>query len=607
MQRRAFVLPTVLFVLLLLGLLIGTFSFHMHSEVMRAEAVTAHLQTRLAAEAGVEYAKLLLATDRLNVARWYDNPDELHRVIVWSAAADPADWVTNQELDDRTVTYRFSLVADDPTDFEQYVRFGISDEASKLNLNEATESQLLLLLQTVLADDPDRDPQVIVDAILDWRDSDDEPRSEEFPAEQEYYDELDVPYRVRNGPFQTVEELLLVRGVTGDVLYGEDFDRNGLLTDNEDDADESFPLDNQDNELSQGLYPYLTVLSYESNVTNANRQRVSLRAGESALREELELWFEDEPGVVDFVISAAAALSSEGGSGGGGSGGEGESGGGGEAGEGESGSGGEQELSEVPTYEEALQLLEQRRQQMQQGGDKQDNLERARQDPSESQGDQSGGGDPVGEYETGDPTGGDESTLGEGEGDTGGEGDGEEGGEGESGGGQDAGLTTPAQLLLWDGGGENPLTVEHLAILLDVTTALPATEQEIPGLIDINTAPYAVLRCVPGMTDELAGSIVETRGSVDATERETTAWLVQEGLVELEGFVSIAPYITARGQQFNIESLGYADHLGMVTRLRVVVDMVGPLAQVVLYRDETELGGRYPIREEDLEEAVRVQ
>ena len=55
-----------------------------------------------------------------------------------------------------------------------------------------------------------------------------------------------------------------------------------------------------------------------------------------------------------------------------------------------------------------------------------------------------------------------------------------------------------------------------------------------------------------------------------------------------------------------IESLGYADHIGMVTRLQVIVDVAGPIAQTMYYRDLTRLGGHYPIREED-DENIRVR
>ena len=56
-----------------------------------------------------------------------------------------------------------------------------------------------------------------VQAILDWIDEDSETR---YPngAEDEYYTGLDSPYRTANGPFATVRELLLVRGITPEVF-----------------------------------------------------------------------------------------------------------------------------------------------------------------------------------------------------------------------------------------------------------------------------------------------------------------------------------------------------------------------------------------------------
>ena len=96
------------------------------------------------------------------------------------------------------------------------------------------------------------------------------------------------------------------------------------------------------------------------------------------------------------------------------------------------------------------------------------------------------------------------------------------------------------------------------------------------------------------------------RRTLNAEEKATTAWLVISEVLDLSTYEQIEPLITARGQQFMVESLGYADHIGTVTRLQVIVDMVGPIAQTMYYRDLTKLGGHYPIREEDLE-AVRVR
>ncbi len=41
---------------------------------------------------------------------------------------------------------------------------------------------------------------------------------------------LDPPYAPRNGPMETIEELLLVRGVTPELLFGVDANHNGSPT-----------------------------------------------------------------------------------------------------------------------------------------------------------------------------------------------------------------------------------------------------------------------------------------------------------------------------------------------------------------------------------------
>ena len=142
--------------------------------------------------------------------------------------------------------------------------------------------------------------------------------------------------------------------------------------------------------------------------------------------------------------------------------------------------------------------------------------------------------------------------------------------------------------------------------MLDRTTTISPDQGPIRGLINVNTAPPQVLRCIDGLTDEQIKAIVDLRGSLDSQTKETPAWLVTEGVMDLVTFDKIAPQITARGQQFTVESLGYADHIGMVVRLQVVLDMMGPIAQTIYYRDLTHLGGQYPIRQED-EENIRVR
>jgi general secretion pathway protein K len=92
----------------------------------------------------------------------------------------------------------------------------IQDESGRINLNFAPEEQLHALMDACGIDK--RDADVIVDSILDWRDADNLHRLN--GAEDDFYQTLNPPYKAKNGRFDTVEELLLVRGVARQYFYG---------------------------------------------------------------------------------------------------------------------------------------------------------------------------------------------------------------------------------------------------------------------------------------------------------------------------------------------------------------------------------------------------
>lgn len=153
----------------------------------------------------------------------------------------------------------------------------VIDEASKLNINTATKDQLMSLR---------RMEAHIADAILDWRDRDDNPGPE--GAEAGYYENLPFPYTIRNGGFKTVRELLAVKGVTAELLYGEDTNLNGQLDYNEMDGDVSPPADNGDSYLDRGWIAYLTCYSYDNNVDAAGQNRTNInQANEQQLESAL--------------------------------------------------------------------------------------------------------------------------------------------------------------------------------------------------------------------------------------------------------------------------------------------------------------------------------
>jgi type II secretory pathway component PulK len=148
------------------------------------------------------------------------------------------------------------------------VQWGVDDEASKVHLNLAPRS--------VLAKLP-RMTEELADAIVDWRDEDSTPGA--AGAEESYYAALQVPYHCKNAAFETIEELLYVKGITPEILYGEDANLNGLLEPNENDGDESWPPDNRDGRLDPGLWPLVTVWSVDKNVDVQGRRRANLNTG----------------------------------------------------------------------------------------------------------------------------------------------------------------------------------------------------------------------------------------------------------------------------------------------------------------------------------------
>jgi general secretion pathway protein K len=95
-------------------------------------------------------------------------------------------------------------------------RVRIDNESGKININGANEQLLKMMMDAF--DMEDEEKSIIVDSILDWRDKDDLHRA--HGAENDYYNALPEPYDCKNDAFDSVEELLLVRGITQELYDG---------------------------------------------------------------------------------------------------------------------------------------------------------------------------------------------------------------------------------------------------------------------------------------------------------------------------------------------------------------------------------------------------
>jgi len=253
-SRRGVVLLAVLIVIVVLSLAAYKYNDWMASEYRAADSAVRASQARAFAMSGVHFTAALLASNADDL--YWDNTDSFQNVAVPSS-------------DQKARAGRFSVLALQPpagSQSDQSYRFGIIDESSKINLNALllldkgkgdVGKQILMGLPNMTED--------VANAILDWLDPDDTPRT--GGAENDYYSGLNPPYRCKNGPFDSLEELLLVKGVTPQLLFGNDRNRNGILDPDEDDGS---------GQVDQGWSAYLTVYSREINVGSDGMQRLNV-------------------------------------------------------------------------------------------------------------------------------------------------------------------------------------------------------------------------------------------------------------------------------------------------------------------------------------------
>jgi len=279
--RKGSALLVVLWVSLVAGLILLGVQKSLGTNLATSRGELAAVQAHWLARAGVETAIAVLTDDDAGSDgawdEWYDNPDAFQEIEL------PGGMFS--------VTAPRGHLGDAGA-----VRYGLIDQSGLLNLNVADEAGLKAL---DLLDGPQ------IDAILDWRDNDNTPRA--GGAEGMYYERLALPYTIRNGPFQTVRELLLVRGIGPGTFAGEDADMDGLLDANENDLSASPPDDNGDGRLDAGLGGLATVWSYELNRDAFGNKRTDFnQADKKTLMEQF-----------NFSDGLASAIAESGGSGGG--------------------------------------------------------------------------------------------------------------------------------------------------------------------------------------------------------------------------------------------------------------------------------------------------
>ena len=218
----------VLGFVIVLAVMATAFATNMQVEARLARKANNDVKVEWICRSGIELSKYILAQQMANAQEPYDSLNQK-----W--AGGPAGTngfniflenlnLTNSAWAENTV---LGQVFPDQVEFEEKIgtdarcTIQIVDLERKFNINRAAEDSMgrfplektfeLMEVNTGLS-------PYLVDAIKDWRDTDDNRRVS--GAESDTYETKIPPYTAKNGPIDDLKELLLVEGMTPEIYWG---------------------------------------------------------------------------------------------------------------------------------------------------------------------------------------------------------------------------------------------------------------------------------------------------------------------------------------------------------------------------------------------------
>lgn len=291
-KREGSVLLLVLIVVAMLALSGMSFYRLMFQEQRAGRTTNRSTQARALAESGIVQAKYLLMLEPQLLQQYggiVNNPSAMQAALV---------------LENPTPAYRgrFSILA--PAQNNGYfegVRFGLENESARLNLNTVLLADEMMpgAAREILMNLPGMTLS-LADAILDWIDEDNDTR--EFGAESDYYSSLPAPYQPQNGPLACIEQLLLVRDVTPELLFGADHNRNYVVDAEEQLYTQFANADNSLGQMNRGWDAYLTLFSAERNTKADGTPKIDVNMEDlTELHRQLSTVF--TPDQANFIVA----------------------------------------------------------------------------------------------------------------------------------------------------------------------------------------------------------------------------------------------------------------------------------------------------------------
>lgn len=348
-------------------------------------------------------------------------------------------------------------------------------------------------------------------------------------AEREYYAALSPPYLPRNGPLGSIEELLLVRDVTPAMLFGADLNRNALIETSEQPYTVIEGVDNSAGLLNRGWAAYLTIDSAEANTRPDGTPKIDINMQDLQELHKQALTVLSEE-EANFIVAYRQGGAEE---------------------EDENNPAANTRVVEASSLEPDFALP---------GRERFNNLL-----------------DLVGSR----------TRVVEQNQNQGGNGDGGYGG----GGGDQQQPTTVCDSPFTDEPGAMRVFIPKLFDNFSVNSST-----SIPGRLNINQAPRPLLLGIPGMDSMLVDQIIASRLPDQNGQRPEQAyetWPLVSGIVDLESMKKLMPLVTAGGNVYRAQVVGYFEEEGPAYRTEVIVDATQSPPLVRRRRDLVEQGPGY--------------
>lgn len=203
-SKEGAALIVALWVLIILSLIVGSFAFEAQLEARLTSYRRKKFKAEFLARSGVEYAKAIL-----------DERKNANELEIEDMGEDKDGFMQAALYINRGLSTTSTINLGDGS-------FAVTLESAEAgrNINLLTRDQWLDIFE--MANVPSTEWDAMIDCLNDWIDSNDLHGLSGAESDDPFYQERGYP--VKNGPLDSVEELLLVKNWGPDILYGKPAD-----------------------------------------------------------------------------------------------------------------------------------------------------------------------------------------------------------------------------------------------------------------------------------------------------------------------------------------------------------------------------------------------